>query len=250
MALIQNRGYLDRVAPRPCVDDDFPGLQDQDLKLDEVIAERLGEAGLWWPRPEVWDEQTFYSLIEVFHDLVARPRDRWLHNFNGCGWHYERFAPYPAQVLYRWTVNRMLKRHGIDLILTKSGEDTGRLAHRVDEGRQDLIDSALDAPDQERRVSVSHAIALFRSRNAGRDEKRSACTVLASLLEERRALLKSELFKKDEGALFQIANEFAIRHRDAKQHPEYDDAYLDWIFWWYLSTIELTDKLVRRQTDG
>ena len=248
VAHLQERGYLDRVTPRPCVDDDnFAGPPDQDRALDAAIADRLGEAGLWRPRQESWDEVTFYSLVEVFHDLVARPRGRWAHNFNGCGWHYERFAPFPAQVLYRWKVNRLLERHGLHLMLAKTGEDTGRRVHRVDEGRQALVDSALNVPHQERRVSVAHAIALFRSRDASRDEKRSACTVLASLLEERRTLLKSELFKKDEGALFQIANEFAIRHRDAKQHPEYDDAYLDWVFWWYLATVELTDKLVHRQ---
>lgn len=42
---------------------------------------------------------------------------------------------------------------------------------------------------------------------------------LAGILEERLQLLKEELLSKDEGTLFQIANEFAIRHQDGRQVP-------------------------------
>jgi hypothetical protein len=93
---------------------------------------------------------------------------------------------------------------------------------------------------------VRHAIALFRSRGSTELDKRSAVVVLAGVLEERRVLLKEKLFRKDEGALFQIANEFAIRHSSASQQGDYDPAFLDWVFWWYLATIELTDRVLAR----
>jgi hypothetical protein len=89
-------------------------------------------------------------------------------------------------------------------------------------------------------------VTLFRSRTADRETKRSACVALAGVLEQRRRLLKAELLRRDEAALFQIANEFAIRHRAANQCGDYDDAYLDWVFWWYLATIELTNQLLAR----
>lgn len=197
-------------------------------------------------RPGPWDDSTFYSLIEVIHDLVERPRTRFRHAYNNCGSHYSDFAFYPAQMLYRWTVNPILARHGLDLVLAKSGEDTGRLVHQPTDGRAALIDAALSAPDLTARPTVEHAISLFRGRDATREDKRSACVALAGLLEERRTLLKDRLHKKDEGALFQIANEFAVRHRHASQHSDYDDAYLDWLFWWYLATIDLTNKLSSR----
>lgn len=50
------------------------------------------------------------------------------------------------------------------------------------------------------------------------------------MLERQRALLKVELLAKDEGALFQIANTFDLRHRDATQQIAYDGAFLDWVF--------------------
>ncbi|MBV6703384.1 hypothetical protein KV557_40985 [Kitasatospora aureofaciens] len=48
-----------------------------------------------------------------------------------------------------------------------------------------------------------------------------------------------------------IANKFEIRHRDASQQEDYDPAFLHWIFWWYLATVELTTTLAgRQQADG
>jgi hypothetical protein len=58
-----------------------------------------------------WDSDTFYSLIEVVHDLVARPRHRYRPDISGCGWHYFGSAPTPGQRLYRWSVDRILARY-------------------------------------------------------------------------------------------------------------------------------------------
>ncbi|MFE6229500.1 hypothetical protein ACFVQZ_36445, partial [Streptomyces sp. NPDC057854] len=77
-------------------------------------------------------------------------------------------------------------------------------------------------------------------------EKKSAVVTLAGVLEIERNLLEEKLLSKDEGALFTIANKFAIRHQRADQQPDYDDAYLDWIFWWYLATVELVRSLRQR----
>lgn len=74
--------------------------------------------------------------------------------------------------------------------------------------------------------------------------------MLAGILEQRRALIKNTtlLTKKDENALFDIANNFALRHQDMNQQRDYDPAFLDWIFWWYLATIALTNSIIERHT--
>lgn len=244
---LRQRGYLAHVAPKICVDGG-PYDPDPEDAMDSAIADRLGISGLWRDRAATdWDDVTFYSLVEVLHDLVERPRTRWDHPYGNCGYHYSDFALYPAQVLYRWTVNRILARHGIDLVLAKNGEDVGRLVHQPTDGRVALMDAALATNDTAVRPTLEHAVSLFRSRTAIRENKRSACITLAGLLEERRGLIKEQLLKKDEGALFQIANEFAVRHRNANQRSDYDEEYLDWLFWWYLATIDLTTKLLTRQ---
>lgn len=53
--------------------------------------------------------------------------------------------------------------------------------------------------------------------------------------------------KSDRGALFEIANGFNIRHQRADQKRDYDDFYLDWIFWVYLASIELTNRILDEQ---
>ncbi len=94
-------------------------------------------------------------------------------------------------------------------------------------------------------------VALFRGRGAMREETRSSAAALARVLQDRRALLKEALFS-DEGALFNIANEFDIRHRGArgahgKGQEDHADAFLDSMFWWHLATVELTDRLLVAQ---
>ena len=66
------------------------------------------------------------------------------------------------------------------------------------------------------------------------------------MLEFRRDQVKAELLSKDERDLFEIANKFAVRHQKADQRRDYDEAYLDWLYWCYLATIELTDRLIAR----
>lgn len=204
----------------------------------------LGTPGLWPLDPRGCSRDVGFGLVEVFHDLVSRPRTRTLHSWNDCGWHYSEHAPYAAQVLYRWYVNGLLKDAHIALRLAKSGEDVGRLVGDLDAGRELLIEQA--TAKQDTRGQIQHAIAMYRGRTATQHDKRSAVITLAGVLEARRSEVKEQLLKKDERALFQIANEFSIRHQGDSQRDDYDPAFVDWIFWWYLATIELTDQLRSR----
>jgi hypothetical protein len=237
-------GYLAHAFGQDCVDSDGPPPDPS-----AVVSGRLGYAVEWPPgRPRAaWTLDQLCDLIEVLHDLVARPSSRWYHDHAGCGWHYSAFATRPARRLYRWRVNRMLAASTLGLRLADSGEDLGRLVRVEPAGLEDLSEKALQAATPETVDRVQHAIALFRSRHAGVAERRSAIIALAGILEERRDLLKAELLTKDEAALFLIANTFAIRHQRADQRGDYDTAFLDWLFWWYLGTVELTDQLLARQ---
>lgn len=219
-------GYLDREFARPCLESDPDQHHAGDL--DRELAARLGSTApdrVWPLQPGTWDTDTFYSLIEIVHDLVARPRHRWDHPDHGdCGPHFDDFETEPGRRIYRALVNRLLDEHAVALRLADRGEDEGRLIRLVDAARNDLIERARLSPAAEVSDPVDHAIALFRSRDATTHNKRSAIVALANVLEDRRALLKTHLFTSDEGALFQIANQFDLRHRNDKQHTDYDPA--------------------------
>lgn len=235
-------GYFGRDLPKVCVDD-RDGVE---VDPNKVLFERLGVPDLWPLEPDEWDDDVFYDLVEVFHDLAARPRTRRYHDYGGCGWDFGGFAADIGRALYRWRLNELLATGDLQLRLADAGEDIGRLVQVVDDARTDLVERVLrtSAPVA---GAVDHAIALFRGRAATEHEKRSAIVALANVLEDRRKLLKENLFSDDEGALFQIANKFDLRHRNEKQHADYDPAFRDWVFWWYLATIELTDRLLARQ---
>ncbi|MEO3750793.1 hypothetical protein [Streptomyces sp. B6B3] len=234
-----DNGYLVEAFGEECVDD-----PDELPDASEVIDQRLGIPDLWPLAPESWDQDTFYGLVEVFHDLVSRPRMRRFHSYNACGWHHSEFHNGPARALYRWRVNNLLREAGIGYELAVEGEDLGRLVGVTDVARSQLMHRALSdsAPDITGRIR--HAIALFRGRDTSAESKRSAIVTLAGILEERRSLIKEKVGRPDEGALFEIANRYDLRHRRTDQRGNYDEAFLDWIFWWYLATVELTNRLI------
>jgi hypothetical protein len=239
---LYNDGYFDLQIPKHCPDDPSSGLNP-----DEILADRLGRVGLWPLKPGDWDDDTFFDLIEVFHDLAWRPRRRWWHNWNNCGWHVFEHDRRSGQRVYRWQVNDLLAHSEIPYRLADAGEDVGRLVAVTDDARDELAATIELRTDPATGDRVRHALAQFRSRAATEHDKRSANITLAGVLEERRNLLKAELLSKDEAALFEIANRFAIRHQNEQQKRDYDAVFLDWVFWLYLATIELTDRLLARQ---
>jgi hypothetical protein len=243
---LDNRAYFEKRTGKDCVDDP------QEIDLGALLEKELGETSLWPFSVDrlAEDEGLFFDVVEAIHDLVSRPRNRSMHSYAGCGWHHSDFESTSARKIYRWHVNRLFSQGGVTLRLADEGEDVGRLVARTDEEREDLIRATASRPDAEDSPGgqVRHAIRIFRARGADRNDKRSAVAALALVLEERRHdVLAETLAKSDRGALFEIANNFHVRHQDAKQKRQYDDFYLDWVFWVYLSTIELTNRVLDEQ---
>jgi hypothetical protein len=217
------------------------------------LIDREGFAARWWV---TWGHELLFDVIEALHAAVARPRRRQ-ESTNGST--FSDHARGPGQDLYRWRINEVLARHGERWRLAGDGPERGRLVEITGDPRDDLVDrlvapaataQSTDADPESLdvdRASVVHAVELFRARDATRETKRSAVVALARVLESRRDLLKAELLGRDEAALFQIANEFDIRHHRRGQHDDYTEDVLDWIFWWYLATVELTNRLLAQR---
>jgi hypothetical protein len=243
VAELEGRGYFERSFEKDCVDD--PATTDP----GQLIEGEIGIPGLW-PLPAdrlATDEELFLDLVEVLGEFVAAPQARYMHSWAGCGWHHSDFNRSIGREVYYWRVNRLLAETPLQLQLAISGEDRGRLVEVSGDARNDLVAQTIEGADPGVRDPIQHAVALFRRRGSTIEDKRSACVALAGVLELRRQQLKDHLFAKDEGALFEIANTFDLRHRTARQKGDYDPAFLDWVFWWYLGTIELTDRIIRRQ---
>ena len=131
--------------------------------------------------------------------------------------------------------------------MADDGEDLGRLVEPSTTHAR-TSSRALATDDPARTERVAHAIRLFRERHADVNRKRSAIVALAGVLRGTQgAPQEGAVLEGREAALFQIANEFDLRHRTDSQQGDYDPVFLDWVFWWYLATVELTDRLLDRQ---
>lgn len=249
-------GYFEDAFGSQCDDSrDDPAAEGQ-----RKLAERLEHDGVeLWPlqiRSNVfsgptrthdhWSDEVFLDVVEALDEVVARPRQRCWHGFHD-GWDYSDYSRPAGQAVYRWRINTLLERSEVPLRLAETGSDAGLLVASAGDARNELVERVLQTPDRAVRDLVAHAVSGFRSRDATTLDKRGATKHLADILELRRGLLKRELLAKDEDDLFQIANRFQIRHLSEQQKGDYNPAFLDWIFWWYLGTIELTNKLLERQ---
>ncbi|MFF0572899.1 hypothetical protein [Streptosporangium saharense] len=119
----RQNGYLDQVFPRECVDNSGMAYADP----SQEIGQRLGATVAWPLTADAWDDDTFFGLLEVFNDLVSRPREAWYHNFASCGMHYSSFASEPGRRLYRWRVNRILSDANVPYRIEEVGELVGRI---------------------------------------------------------------------------------------------------------------------------
>lgn len=261
---LDTTGYFERAFGSRCTDtSDDPAAEGQ-----RRLAELIDSDGYLWPLwdagqvsgvADAWSDETLFDVVEALHLFVARPRRRYWHEFER-DYDYDDHTRSAGQAVYRWQVNNLLARSDVPWRLAVDGPDRGRLVAVTGDPRDDLVRSVLEDTQENLQGAspaaseleggsndaVAHAIELFRARDAGREAKRSAIVTLAGVLENRRDLLKDRLMSGDESALFHIANKFHLRHRTEEQRGEYAHDFLDWVFWWYLATIELTNRLLVR----
>lgn len=226
-------GLLDSRLGKDCVDDprQSPSV---------VLEEMLGVPDIWPFDPTSWTEELFFSLIEAIYDLASYPRSiSYFHEYADCGPHYGDFSDATGQSLFAHQVNDLLRKRGIRLELALEGDDIGRMVVALDQSYAVLVSDSSELEDRHT-DAVRHAVALYRRRSGNRQDKKSAIVSLIGVLEREKALLSaSGLGSKDENALFEIANRFALRHNNEKQMDDYSDEYLEWMFWLYLSTVQL-----------
>ena len=79
---------------------------------------------------------------------------------------------------------------------------------------------------------------------------REAVRNLFDVLERLRPQIREHMLQGDEGDLFNIANNFAIRHFNDRQRTEWESpTWLSWMFYVNLATIHLMTRLLRRQAN-
>lgn len=228
-----------------CVDaDEVPGSLGHDI--DAQLSRALRKPSLWpiEDKCSEYSEDDLFDVIEFLFDHVSKPVDGQYHSFNACGWHYETFDKGRGQVEFSDEVNGILKDYKTGYELTEGGE----ILELAEIGLENLVKAELPAYDPDNvEKRVEQAILKFRRSRSTLGDRKDAIRDLADVLEFLRPRAKEVLTSKDEGDLFNLANNFGIRHHNPSQKTDYDQAiWYSWMFYYYLSTIHACLRLIEK----
>lgn len=240
----RGRYYFQEAYGYHCTDKGFvTGLMGEDIEI--FFLTKLRKPHLWPIETKIdeYSEDDLFDVIELLYDFVSKPLEGYYHPWNECGWHYSTFDKKTGQSEFRAEINPFLNGYLEEYELSKEG----LILLQGAPGLKELLATEIPVYDP-KNVSekVKYAVLKFRRHRASTEEKKEAVRILADVLEFLRPEIKKLPLRKDEGELFYIANEFGIRHHKPGQKTEYDqDVYLEWIFYSYLSTINLAIQIIQ-----
>ena len=239
------RDYFQEAFGYECVDEGpVPGSLGWDIESHLLL--RLRKSSLWpiEDSAESYTEDDLFDVIEFLYDCISLPLDGTYHSYNNCGYHYTKFDSAPARVEFRSGVNSFLRDFGSGYLLS----DKGEILTMPEEGTQILLFEEL--PDfDERNVNapVARAISKFLRHRSTIADRGDAVRDLADVLEFLRPRARSIIVAADESDLFNIANNFGIRHRNDRQRTGFDqEVWTEWVFYYYLATIRACVRILNR----
>jgi hypothetical protein len=229
-------GYFTEALGYHCVDAGFvPGsIHDVDLAL--LLEVRKKDL---WPIQifsASYSEDDFFDVIEFLCQHVSKPTKGTRHDYGDCGMHWEIFNGYQGREHFRLKVNAVLSHYERKFELAKTGE----ILHKPESGFENLMETEVPAKDSNVTDRVASAALRYRRHGATVDDRRQAVRDLADVLEYLKPEIKKHLTSADEKDLFNIANNFGVRHHNDKQKTGYDAGlWLSWMFYFFLATIHV-----------
>lgn len=238
-------GYFQQVLGTYCVDGDSPGSAGDDLEV--FFFRKLKKTNIWpfEAQSGFWEEEDLFDVIEVLHDCASKGIEGRYHSYVNCGMHYDTFDQAAGQNDFRLAINEILRDYDKGYVLTPNGE----IVEEGPEGLRDLTRAPKPPGDPAHvQARVTAAVEKFRGRSSSVADRREVIRELAAILEFLRPQLKSVLARQDEADLFQIANNFGIRHHNQLQKTDYDEAiWLSWMFYFFLASIHASTRLIEKK---
>jgi hypothetical protein len=222
--------------------------------VDAYFLDRLNSSAIGFyellgsdkaPDPILADEDLVFDFLELlFREGVSQPASITRNDHGGVQFDGP-FRKLEGLKVFRERLAPVLARHDPPLDIRATGEIIERPAADI----QPLVDEPIpDSVPAELRDPIEAAIDRFYRRGATEVDRKDAVRHLADVLEHQRSAIKIEMASKDEAALFEIANKFAIRHHDRAQRGAYNKGiWLEWIFHVYLATARALLRVQTRQ---
>jgi hypothetical protein len=235
---LREDGYFAEALQPELVAGDQPPGQTRDV--DVYLIERLRSPTvssfdlLRRASGPVVSEDVLFDLLELLHqDCVSAPSSAALDDSGELAVEGP-FDQDEGQRVFRDRLNPVLAQRVPPLEMRSNGQIIELPASAM----QPLVDEAIpESVAPELRDPIEAAINRFYRRDATDVDRRDALRHLSDFLEHQRSTIKAEMRSKDEDALFQIANQFAIRHHQEAQRGDYDKGiWQEWIFHVFLAT--------------
>lgn len=196
--------------------------------------------------PESITEDHIFDTLEFLYDRVSKPGEL-VGMTNETGWNYCDYDSYDDEVgqeEFRNKTNAVLAEYKTGFEMTEEGI----ILARGTDGLQHILEAEIIPYDEVNVDSkVRNAITKWRNRHLSLSEKKEAIRELADVFEwlKKTKELGTVLDGKDESALFDLANNFGIRHHNPNQKTNYDRAiWYSWIFHFYLATYHAAIRLL------
>ena len=241
---LYEEGYFHEAFGFTCVDMGDLAGKVKDPELEMLL--NIRKAGLWPPHERVthYSEDDLFDVIEFLHLYVSMPIDGTMHPYNQCGMHWETFNRALGQAEFRERINKLLGHYENRYELSAEGE----VLQKPEAGFEPIFNADLPSTDQNVTSRINSAVLRYRRHGSTLDDRRQAVRDLADVFEYLRPRVRTLLTKADENDLFNIANNFGVRHHNDKQRTAYDTGiWLSWMFYFYLSTIHVVLRKLEHQ---
>lgn len=228
-----------------CIDaGEVTGKAGGDIEL--FVFRKLRRPGLWPIHEKLWgySEDDLFDIVEFLYDHASEGVDGTHHTYADCGWHYTTFDADSGKESFRRQLNEILIDYGSGFELSLSGE----ILALPNDDFDPLLKAPLPHADISN-VTDRVAAAKHKYRRRALSERKDAVRDLADVLEYLRPEAKKVLTSKDSSDLFQLANNFGIRHHNKDQKIDYDESiWLSWMFYYYLASIHACVRLIKKES--
>jgi hypothetical protein len=146
--------------------------------------------------------------------------------------------------VFRDRINTLLSNYEKRFELSPNGE----VLQKAEEGFEPIFQADIPSKDANIVGRINAAVLRYRRHGSTFDDRRQAVRDLADVLEYLRPQLKVLLTTADDKDLFNIANNFGVRHHNDKQKTAYDTGlWLSWMFYFYLATIHVLLRKIEHE---
>lgn len=241
---LANEGYFQKYFGIDCLDGFIEGILGEDI--DVIMFLNLRKENLYpiYEKLPNYTEDDFFDVLEFLHDHCSKGINGVYHSWNNCGYHYQEFNDHEGQKYFRELINPLLADYKDGYEISENGE----ILVLSDNGLSNLFKADIPTTDAENITNkINSSILKFRRHKSTLDDRKEAIRELVDVLEYVRPEIKKHLNKKDENDIFNIANNFAIRHHNTDQKTEYDKAiWYSWIFYFYLATLHAILRITEK----